>query len=250
MLKRMFLSRLLAGERGRAFMVSFMANAEESDEGAFDELVARADAPEVQKMVRTHREDEARHARLLRECVARLGAAEEPLPAELRYIDRLDRMTGGDFRSGFLAEGGALGIMKVYALLQIVEERGVEQFPTIARALEPHDPKSARIIREITADEERHVKYARAISRRYAPDEATLERTLAAFRTLEARAFAEHGRAFLGWCAAEELVGTSALERAAWKTIALASGAGPAYRRDGRSSWPKPQDIRTASAPR
>jgi rubrerythrin len=246
----MFLSRLVAGERGRAFLLSFMADAEESDEGAFDELVARADAPEVQKMVRLHREDEARHARLLRECVARVGVAEKPLPSELRYIDRLDRLTGGDFRRGFLADGSALGLMKVYALLQIVEERGVEQFPTIARALEPYDPKSARIVREITADEERHVKYARAIARRYAPDEATLARTLADFRALEARAFAEHGRDFLGWCASESLVGKSAFERVAWKTIALASGARPAYRRGGRSSWPKPQEIRTASAPR
>src|ERR1700744_6130846 len=72
MLKSLFLSRLVANPRGRGVLWSFMANAEESDEGAFDELVARADAPEVQKMVRLHRQDEARHGRLLRACVARL----------------------------------------------------------------------------------------------------------------------------------------------------------------------------------
>ena len=250
MLKSLFLSRLVANPRGRAFLLAFMANAEESDEGAFDELVARADAPEVQKMVRLHRQDEARHGRLLRACVARVGAPDEPLPDELRYIDRLDRMTGGDFRRGFLADGSGVGIMKVYALLQVVEERGVAQFAIIARALAARDPESARIVREIVGDEERHVKYARAICRRYAPDPATLARTLADFRALEARAFAEHCRDFLGWCVARDLVGRSALERRAWRTIALASGGAGAYRRGGRASWPKPQDIRTASVPR
>jgi len=250
MLRNLFLSRLVATARGRAFLFQFMADAEESDAGAFDELVAQADAPEVQKMVRLHQEDEARHGRLLRECLARTGADPGPLPVELRYIDRLDRMSGGDFRHGYLAAGDAVGIMRVYALLQIVEERGVAQFAHIARALRPVDAQSARILEGIIADEERHVKYARAISRRYAPDETTLARTLAELRALEDRAFADHGGDFLRWAAAHELLGTSALARGAWRAFALATRARPAYGRSRRAPWPRTQDIRTASAPR
>ncbi|MCU1277988.1 MAG: hypothetical protein JWM53_1534 [bacterium] len=223
MLDSLFLSRLVAAPRGRAFLLSFMADAEESDEGAFDELVARAEAPEVQKMVRLHREDEARHGRLLRACVARAGVAPEPLPVELRYIDRLDRMTAGGFRAHFLDDGDGLGVMRVYAMLQIVEERGVIQFARIAAALRQFDAESARVIEEIVVDEERHVKYARAITRRYAPDDATLQRTLSQFRALEERAFADHGRAFFAHAVARGLVGVHALERLAWKTVALAA---------------------------
>src|SRR5205823_5357973 len=87
------LSRLVASPRGRAFLFDFMAIAEEADEGAFDLLIARVELPELQKMVRTHRDDEERHARLLRECLARTGVAPDPLPAHLRIIDRLDRLT-------------------------------------------------------------------------------------------------------------------------------------------------------------
>jgi rubrerythrin len=250
MLRNLFLSRLVATPEGRAFLFAFMADAEESDEGAFDELAAQADLPEVQKMVRMHQEDEARHGRLLRACLARTGVAPGPLPTELRYIERLDRMSGGDFRHGYLASGDRAGIMRVYAMLEIVEERGVAQFPHIARALKPVDPESARVIEEITADEERHVKYARAISRRYAPDEATRARTLAELRALEERAFAEHGADFLRWCAAHDLLGTSALERAAWRAFALATRARPAYGRSRRAPWLRPEGIRTASAPR
>src|SRR5690348_3896 len=140
MLRNLFLSRLVATAAGRAFLFAFMADAEESDEGAFDELVARADAPEVQKMVRLHQEDEARHGRLMRACLERTGVEPGPLPTELRYIERLDRMSGGDFRHGFVAHGEREGIMRVYAMLQIVEERGVLQFAHIVRALRPVDP--------------------------------------------------------------------------------------------------------------
>jgi rubrerythrin len=258
MLKSLFLSRLVAGARGRAFLLSFMADAEESDEGAFDVLLAHAEHADVQKMVRTHAEDEARHGRLMRACVERVerqaGLAADELPVALRFIDRLDRLTAGAFRKGFPAEDGAFAIMKVYALLQIVEERGVAQFALIADALRPHDPESAATIDGIVRDEERHVLYARAITRRYAPDEATLAATMAEMRLLEERAFDEHGRDFLAWCVEHDLVGTGRLERAAWRafsrTIALASRAAPAYGRRRRWSWPKPQDIRTASAPR
>src|SRR5262249_60246705 len=118
------------------------------------------------------------------------------------------RLSGGQFRHGYLARGDELGIMRVYALLQIVEERGVTQFAHIVRALRPVDAESARVIEGIIADEERHVKYARAISRRYAPDEATLERTLDALRALEARAFADHGGGFLAWAARHDVLGT------------------------------------------
>src|SRR4051812_37655686 len=250
MLRNLFLSRLVASARGRAFVLSFMADAEESDEGAFDDLLAAADAPEVQKMVRLHQEDEARHGRLLRECLARVGADAGPLPIELRYIDRLDRLSGGNFRHGFLAGGGDVGIMRVYAMLQIVEERGVIQFANIARALRPVDPTSAQVIDGIIADEERHVKYARAIVRRYAPDEALLTQTMTELRALEDRAFAEHGADFLRYAAAHDLVGTSALERALWRGFALATRAAPAYRPPRRAAWLNRQDIRTASAPR
>ncbi|HEX6839464.1 MAG TPA: ferritin-like domain-containing protein [Polyangia bacterium] len=248
---RLFLSRLVANRRGRAFLLSFMADAEESDEGAFDRLVASADAsPELSKLVRTHGEDEARHARLLRDCLGRVGVTPEPLPPELRYIDRLDRLTDGKFRRGFLADDGAVGVMKVYALLQIVEERGVGQFPLIARAFDAVDADTARTIDAIVADEERHVRYARAITQRYAPDAATLADALAEFRALEARAFADHGRDFFAWAAAHDLVGISALERAGWRAIALATRALPAYGGPRRAPWRKRQDIRIASAPR
>ena len=211
------LSRLVATPRGRAFLLSFMADAEEADEGAFDRLIARVEAPELQKMVRTHAADEERHARVLRDALARQGAAAPPLPAHLRIIDRIDAEAGGAFRLGFPDDDPRTGVRKVYALLQAVEERGCAQFPLIARAIAPHDRRAARSIEEITRDEERHVLYAQAIARRYADDEARYLDTLAWARAIELRAFEAHGRAFTAHVLASGLAGS--IPRLAWSAV-------------------------------
>jgi rubrerythrin len=216
-----FLDKLLASARGRAFMLGFMAYAEEADElGVFDQLLARVDDPALGKLVRRHRDDEERHASLFRACLARTGAPALPVPEELRYVDRLDRHLG-DFGAAFVA--GRLGVMEAYLLLQVIEERGVERFAQIARAFRRVDPETADVIDAVVADEGRHVRYAHAISKRYAPDEATLTRTLARYRAAEERAFFEHGAALLRFAVRNDLLEASRAERAAWRLIATSS---------------------------
>jgi rubrerythrin len=212
----LYLARLMRAPRGRAFMLSFMVQAEEADEaGVFDALLARVDDPELRKMVRIHRDDETRHAAMLKECLARLAVNPKPIPAELRVVERIDRHLG--IADKFV--GGKTGIMEAYLLLQVIEERGVRQFPRIAGAMRPYDPESASVIERITHDEERHVRYARAISRRYAPDDETLEQTLRRFRRAEARAFVEHTRAFLAFATRHNLDDTRGPERLFWRAI-------------------------------
>ena len=72
----------------------------------------------------------------------------------------------------------------------------MRQFPLIEQGLRVSDPESADVLAAIIRDEQRHVGYARAISRRYAPDEATLEEVLRLCRQVEAIAFAENGAAY------------------------------------------------------
>jgi rubrerythrin len=217
-LGQLYLRRLLRTARGRAFMLSFMAYAEEADErGVFDALLARVDDPELRQLVRVHRDDEIRHAAMLKERLAQLGESPQPIPAELRVIDRILRHTGrGD--QAFVAE--RTEIMETYLVLQVIEERGVAQFPKIANAMRPFDPASAAVIDRITRDEERHVRYAMAISRRYAPADDVLTRTLSQFRRGEALAFVEHSRAFLAYTTQRQLADGSGAERFFWRTLA------------------------------
>lgn len=213
-----FGDRLFASRRGRAFMLGFMADAEDSDErGVFDTLLARVGDPQLHKMIKIHRDDEIRHAEMLRRCVARVGIVPAAVPAELRIVPYLERSLGS-VAERFLDEDA--GVMEAYVFLQVVEERAVLQFPRFADALRPYDAASAAVIDEIVEDERRHVKYAKAISKRYAPDAATLERTLARFRAAEERATLEHGAAFLTYALDQGLLAIGRAEELFWRAFA------------------------------
>lgn len=207
-----FLSRLLANPRGRAFLLAQASDAEASDEGRiFEELLRRVDDPELQKLVRIHQADEERHAELFAEAAKRVGVTPPPLPAHLKLLNRLDTAMGGFFAA---FEAGERGVMDVYLLLQVIEERAITQFRLIEPIMRKVDPAAADLLLQIARDEDRHLKYCRAISRRYAPDEATLARTLAELRDIEARAFGAHARANMRYCMDHELVSVGPIVKA------------------------------------
>lgn len=212
-----FLDRLWASPRGRAFMVGFMADAEDSDErGVFDTLLERVDEPELHKMIRIHRDDEIKHAAMLRKCLARMSTIPILVPDHLRIIPYLERSLG-NVAERFLDHDG--GVMEAYVFLQVIEERAVVQFPLFADAVRPYDTDIAKTIDAIAADERRHVKYAKAISKKYAPNETTLARTLAQFRAAEAKAHVDHGGAFLDFALDENLLAIGRFEKLIWRAM-------------------------------
>jgi hypothetical protein len=217
----LYFDRLARSPRGRSFLLHFLADAEDSDErGVFDALLSRVDDPGLHKMVRIHRDDEVRHAAMLREAAARVGGERVPVPDDLRIVLRIGRYLGFDAAAP-LPEN--IDVMETYALLQVIEERGVREFPAIVRALQRVDTESGSVMASIVRDEERHVKYCKAISKRYAPDPATLELSLARIREAEARAFADHGDAFLRFVVDRDLLDVGPLERRIWRALARRS---------------------------
>ena len=217
LLSRHFLDRLLATPRGRAWVLWQASEAESSDEGRFfDLLLARVDDPELHRMIGRHQADETRHAELFAGCAERTGAPRPAIPAELKLLDRLDRALGGFFES---FEADRRSVMEAYIMLQVVEERAVTQFAALEPAFRRRDPHAADVIRSVAADEERHLKYCRAISRRYAPDEATHAAELRRVRDVESRVFAEHSRASMRYALENELVRGPRLETWLWRGL-------------------------------
>ena len=220
-----FLDRLAASPRGRAYLLAFLVGAEEGDEaGVFDALVARVDDPELVTLVKRHRDDELRHARVFRECLERQPVDARSLPVPPAVVQYVDGEADG-FGAAFVAARHS--VMQAYLLLQVIEERGVEQYPLIANAIAPYDPESATAIREVAADELRHIKYAKAIAKRYAPDEATLTDTLARMRGAEARGFVAHGHALFVDAIEHDLLAVGPLERQIWRGLARLRGPAP-----------------------
>ena len=110
-------------------------------------------------------------------------------------------------------------IMEAYLLLLVIEERALEQFGQFIPAFDLVDRETADTFRGIRKDEERHLRYCHAISRRYAPSEAVWKETLARFRKLEAKAFAENSFANMDHVFSHGLYEASAAERAMWRGL-------------------------------
>lgn len=189
---RLFLGRLAGSERGRAHLLSLAIDAEEGDEGGvFDRLAASVEDPKLASLVRRHRDDEFRHAGMYRDRLVRLGLSLQPVPDQLKLIRRLAEHAGGWDAPIETAEQ----IVRTYALLFAVEQRGVEQFPLHASAWAPIDPKTAQTYLEVTADERRHLRYCQAIGRHYARSDQRWNAEVATANKIETRCFNQIGAA-------------------------------------------------------
>jgi rubrerythrin len=212
-----FTDRVITSPEGRAHLLNQCADAEGNGEnGFFDHMLAHVDDPALHKLIAKHREDELRHEQLFLAARDRTGIDPGPVPAELKLIDRLDRAVGGFFAQPIRDRRD---LMQAYLMLQVIEERALTQFALFELAFAGVDPKTAEVIGEIAADEERHLKYCHAIARRYAPDERTHDDTLAELRQLEARAFAENGRANMQYLFDRGFVAVNPVEKWFWKAV-------------------------------
>jgi rubrerythrin len=217
-----FMNQLLSTPRGRAHVLSHAADAESNGEGGvFDRALAVVDDPEIARLIKRHQADEVRHAEMFRACVERTGVRAPPVPDELKVIDRLDRALGGFFDRPL---AGRRGVMDAYLILQVIEERAVTQFALFEPILRRFDPQSADVLVAIGKDEERHLKYCRAIARRYAPDPVTERSELTRYRIIEARVYAENSLANLKYTLDHGLVEASAVDRVLWRGLAAVGG--------------------------
>lgn len=194
LLSRQFLGSLLASAEGRAYVLTQAAIAESTDEGAvFAHVSQRVGDPELLRMVRKHAEDEERHAKLFFGCAERQGVPLPEIPSNLRVLDRLNGRLGIFDRRVDTDRD----VMDAYLVLQVIEERAIEQFGTIEPVLRRYDARSADVVTGIREDEARHLRYCRAITKRYAPTERIRIGRLRELREAEAAAFRDHQRSGL-----------------------------------------------------
>ena len=127
----------------------------------------------------------------------------------------------------------------------MLEERAVREYPGFVEALETVDAGSAEVLRQVIRDERRHVGYARAIARQYAPDASAYERTIAFYRAVESRVFEEQQRDFTRFLLDRGLLGLTRLEDAILR--ATVTGPiriiGPHPQRKGLHADRSPEDA-------
>lgn len=183
-----FVRRLIETPEGRAHLLNQIAEGEEQGEARlFDEAIGLVEDERLKKMIRRHAEDEIRHGEMFRACIARNGVEVGPVPPHLDVLSQLDEALGGFFERGITS---AEQLMEAFAILQVIEERALDQFSMYAEVFEgAGDPETAETFRLVEKDEERHLKYCRAIALRYAPSEAAYDAEVERIREVEARVF-------------------------------------------------------------
>lgn len=184
---RKFMDAVVATPAGRAFLLNEIADAEDNGEAQiFDQIIGAIDDPQLQKIVARHRADEIRHGELFRAARDRTGVDPGPVPEEAKVLDHINRAVGGFFDRPIRTEAE---VVEAYLILQVIEERAVNQFVYLEAAFKKVDPETARIFAEVGKDEERHLKYCRAVAQRYGKDPEAIERRLTELRDIEAEAF-------------------------------------------------------------
>lgn len=219
-ISRTFLSSMLATPEGRAYALTQAGIAEGTDEGAvFEHIATRIGDGELQRMVKRHAEDEERHAALFFGCADRQGVGRPEVPESLRVLEILNRHIGVFGRPVETDQD----VMDAYLVLQVIEERAIEQFSILEPVLRRFDARSADVLLGVAKDEERHLLYCRAISKRYAPNEATRREKLITLREAEARAFREHQYSSLKYLLGRDVLppATRLFWRAAAELMAL-----------------------------
>lgn len=212
-----FIDRVITSPAGRAHLLNQCADAEGNGEnGFFEHILAHVDDPALSRMIGKHREDELRHEKMFLAARDRTGVAPGEVPDELKLIDRLDRAVGGFFEQPIRERRD---VMQAYLMLQVIEERALTQFALFESAFRGSDDETADAIAAIAADEERHLKYCHAIARRYAPDERTERETLRELRQLEARCFADNGRANMDYLFDRGHVAVGPVEKLFWRAV-------------------------------
>src|SRR5205807_2222762 len=158
--------RLVETPVGRSLVLRQIADAEGNGENRiFEHVLDAVSDREVRRMVEKHKADELGHERLFLDCAARAGDATTPVPASLRIIERIDRAAGDIFARN---ADRRVSVMEAYLMLQTIEERAVRDFATYVRVFDEVDAETASVLRGVARDEERHLRYCDAISRRYA----------------------------------------------------------------------------------
>ncbi len=217
---RLFLQQLVQSPRGRAHLLAQVAHAEASGEVAvFERLASLASDPEVQRLIRRHHADEVEHAARLWARVDELGVERPTLPAQLNVAAGLDARLGVMTRPLDTPED----LMRAYCFLQVLEERVVWQFDLFIEVLRPIDPTTADLFAALLKDEERHLKYCHAITRRFAPSPATLEATLRHFRAAEAAEFEVNGNLSLTFILDERLLDEPRWVQGVWRGLGAAA---------------------------
>jgi hypothetical protein len=199
--RRAFFRRITARPEARELLLDSLAVGEASSALDLDRFAEHVRDPLLARKIYRHYAEERKHARLFARHLESLGFRAKPLPPELDYETALQRHHVGTPKAR-LDDPRPLSDEELVTFLagsKAGEERGCAEMAGLADALEECDPATSALLREIHADEIRHVSYVtEELQRLAARGHATrVRRELRTARRAEAHAHRDVSRAFM-----------------------------------------------------
>lgn len=177
--------------RAKAFALAAYADAEDSGEGQiFDLALHHVHESRLRRMLEAHRDDERRHAQVLRERRDQLGLEVLEVPERLALVDRLSEAAGGVLDTPMNTDEQ---VAAAYALLYVIEERALDEFQRSGTALaRAGDVQTSDLFLSIRKDEARHLRYCEAVGMAY--DKDGFWRRVNEMRRVELRVYGDQQR--------------------------------------------------------
>jgi hypothetical protein len=193
--------RILDSQEARRFFLNSLAVGEADSAVDLDRVAAHVADPALSRRIYRHYAEELKHARLFARHLEAQGFGPTPLPPELDFERHAQRFGMGtpkarlDDPTPFSVADLAL----FFAGAKAGEERACAEMAGLIRDLAA-DPETVAVLREIHADEVRHVSYAteELVRLARAGHRRLVVRTLRRARRAEARAHRAVSRAFMG----------------------------------------------------
>ena len=196
-----FFRRILDTPGAREFLLNSLAVGEADSALDLDRVAEHVADPLLSRRIYRHYAEENKHARLFRRHLEAQGFTTKPLPPELDYERYVQRYGMGTPKARLddPRPFDDSDLILFFSGSKAGEERACAEMEELIRDL-AGDPETAAVLREIHADEIRHVSYATEELVRFAESgrRAEVVRTLRAARRAEARAHRAVSRAFMG----------------------------------------------------
>ncbi len=195
-----FFRRILACRPARELLLNSLAVGEADSAVGLDRVAEHVTDALLSRRIYRHFAEEQKHARLFRRHLEEQGFTCSPLPPELDYERHAQRFRMGtpSARLDDPRPFDDLDLVLFFAGSKAGEERACAELEGLIRDLSG-DPATAALLREIHADEVRHVSYATEELQRLADAGLgrRVRRELRSARRAEARAHRAVSRAFM-----------------------------------------------------
>lgn len=224
-INRRFTTKLAEDPAALAVLFRSLRDAESDGESVIFDMALPRVPRKLEHLVRTHANDEERHEAMMSEVLEMLGCDADSDGDHVSAVPYIDEAAGTILTA---AAESDVDLGRAYLLVYALERRLSAQLSQLAAGIEHARPEIAAMVREVAADEMKHIGWCGVVSHHLIGDTARWEAERDAMIELESRTYPRLMAQNLNAMLDEGLTNMSTVERAFWRCAAWVADRLPA----------------------